>query len=171
MGERKGELVRSRQADKTRLTEQQEMAAYYMATGMHREEIAKLCNTTPKSLSVWSNQNDLFKAELAKWRAAEVDRLSDSLANAQLRIIGLTDRAAAVMELAMEERDDEGNPTPRAVKAAVELFRKIPLVAGGEDTNAQQTVAAAAVIVVNMDSEGKLKMPGETIEAEIVEED
>jgi len=80
------------------LTDKQELAVELMLAGMSDGDIAERARVSRKTINTWRNQNEDFRAVLAKRRKATRERHQDELS-------GLVSEAIGVMREAMQEGD------------------------------------------------------------------
>ncbi len=78
------------------LTDKQELAVELMLAGMSDGDIAERARVSRKTINTWRNQNEDFRAVLAKRRKATRERHQDELS-------GLVSEAIGVMREAMQE--------------------------------------------------------------------
>ncbi len=92
--------------------------------GKSRKEIADACEVSEKTISTWRNHLPLYQEELIKHHEDRVGVQNAMLLDSHVRTAQLTKPALRVLESVMNETDDEGKPTGRALQVARFLVDK-----------------------------------------------
>lgn len=136
------------------LTGAQEKAARLDAQGEARSIIAKRCEVSRKTVSVW-RQSPTYKSEVTRIRSEMSEQLTAQTVNTKLDLLGAVNEAIEALRLALKAERDDGSPEwGTRARAAEALLGKAKFVYDADSGNDSGHVAQAAVIIVQQGSDG-----------------
>lgn len=122
-------------------------AAFLETQGLKRDEIGKAVGVAGKTISDWRTRQD-YQDEVQRWSQQNLEILSAVFGRMQVELASVGIKALSTLSEAMDERDNEGHVTSRAVDAAGKVVNKLLFAIERQKGEAEAAATAQAAVII-----------------------